>query len=88
MTQEEADAFQRDSIKQAKELEEDYQRNMDAIDNAVQLAMKEDSSFNVPFIYFQQLAFENMQHQHLAKIYDNAIVNNNEEILNRELEVV
>ena len=75
ISQEEANKRQEEVRKKADELEASYDRNMRAIANAMR-GKDEETGVDyskIPFEYFQIVAFENMQHEHLANLYQKKI---------------
>lgn len=75
ITQEEANKRQEQAKKIADELEASYDRNMRAVANAMR-GKDEETGVDyskTPFEYFQIVAFENMQHEHLANLYQKKI---------------
>ena len=75
ISQEEANKRQEEVRKKADELEASYDRNMRAISNAMR-GKDEETGVDyskTPFEYFQIVAFENMQHEHLANLYQKKI---------------
>lgn len=75
ITQEEANKRQEQARKIADELEASYDRNIRAVANAMR-GKDEQTGVDyskTPFEYFQIIAFENMQHEHLANLYQKKI---------------
>ena len=86
ISQEEANKRQEEVRKKADELEASYDRNMRAISNAMR-GKDEETGVDyskTPFEYFQIVAFENMQHEHLANLYQKKIDASNPTIQSEE----